>query len=120
MAEYVCLNCWHLFPQRVENAKSRGCSNCKSRMIISLDTLVEAVKGAKDWLAARRNLNLIEAPIIILKELPVLKEIFKKTYFPRGIEAMSVILKLADDWDDKKLTAEEHVVLALRRMSKGK
>jgi hypothetical protein len=88
-------------------------------MIISLSTLVEAVEGAKEWITARRNLSFIEAPLVILKELPVLKEIFVKTYFPRGIEAMSIILKMADDWDEKRLSAEEHVILALRKMKKA-
>ncbi len=85
-------------------------------MIIGLPTMVEAVKGAKQWMTARRNLNFFEGPLVIIKEIPVIKEILMNTYFPRGIEAMSVILRIADDWEPDKLGVEDHVVLALRKL----
>ena len=115
MSEFVCLNCLHLFTSRKDEARSRACSKCKSRTIIDLDTLVRAVEGAREWLDAHRNLTF-EAHFILIRDLPIINKILINSYFPRGLEAMSMIIKMANDWEKNSMSAEDHIILSLRRL----
>lgn len=117
MTEYICLSCWYLLNSRHEKALKRCCSKCKSRAVINLESLARVVSDTKNWMGSNKG-KLNEIPIQAAKEVPSLKAMLEGSSFEKGLVSLDKVIELANDWNPKKLSAEEHIILMFRQWAK--
>ena len=61
-----------------------------------------------------------ETPFQAARGVPSLKEMLEGCSFEKGLVSLEKVIELANDWNPKKLSAEDHIILTFRKWAKDK